>query len=86
MPQSQFCRCRCLPKRRRLRADHGRIAPLLIRIGGLSDGDRTLDVACGADNPAFALWKITTPLLSQGTSVRYRPFGIFSVERRIRYD
>jgi SAM-dependent methyltransferase len=32
-----------------------RLAPLLIRFGGLSDGDRVLDVGCGTGSLSFAL-------------------------------
>ena len=32
-----------------------RLAPLLIRFGGLADGDRVLDVGCGTGNLSFAL-------------------------------
>jgi SAM-dependent methyltransferase len=32
-----------------------RLAPLLIRFGGLADGDRILDVGCGTGNLSFAL-------------------------------
>src|SRR6202022_3828101 len=32
-----------------------RLAPLLIRFGGLSDGDRVLNVGCGTGNLAFTL-------------------------------
>jgi ubiquinone/menaquinone biosynthesis C-methylase UbiE len=32
-----------------------RLAPLLIRFGGLADGDRVLDVGCGTGSLAFAL-------------------------------
>jgi SAM-dependent methyltransferase len=32
-----------------------RLAPLLIRFGGLSDGDRVLDVGCGTGSLTFAL-------------------------------
>jgi ubiquinone/menaquinone biosynthesis C-methylase UbiE len=35
-----------------------RLAPLLIRFGGLSDGDRVLDIGCGTGSLAFALPKI----------------------------
>jgi SAM-dependent methyltransferase len=33
----------------------GRLAPVLIQFGGLSDGDRVLDVGCGTGSLAFAL-------------------------------
>src|SRR6202030_3046880 len=32
-----------------------RLAPLLIRFGGLSDGDRVLDVGCGTGSLTFTL-------------------------------
>src|SRR5947208_12684234 len=32
-----------------------RLAPLLIRFGGLADGDRVLDVGCGTGSMSFAL-------------------------------
>src|SRR5215471_8144081 len=32
-----------------------RLAPLLIQFGGLSDGDRVLDVGCGTGSLAFTL-------------------------------
>src|SRR3954467_4732179 len=32
-----------------------RLAPLLVRFGGLSDGDRVLDVGCGTGSLTFAL-------------------------------
>jgi SAM-dependent methyltransferase len=32
-----------------------RLAPLLIRFGGLTDGDRVLDVGCGTGSLSFAL-------------------------------
>lgn len=35
-----------------------RLAPLLIRFGGLSDGDRVLDVGCGTGSLSFSLPKI----------------------------
>jgi ubiquinone/menaquinone biosynthesis C-methylase UbiE len=35
-----------------------RLAPLLIRFGGLSDDDRVLDVGCGTGSLAFALPEI----------------------------
>ena len=35
-----------------------RLAPLLIRFGGLSDNDRVLDVGCGTGSLAFALPEI----------------------------
>src|SRR5271169_5167421 len=35
-----------------------RLAPLLIRFGGLSDGDRVLDVGCGTGSLTFALPEI----------------------------
>ena len=35
-----------------------RLAPLLIRFGGLADGDRVLDVGCGTGNLAFTLPEI----------------------------
>jgi ubiquinone/menaquinone biosynthesis C-methylase UbiE len=35
-----------------------RLAPLLIRFGGLSDGDRVLDVGCGTGSLAFTLPEI----------------------------
>ena len=35
-----------------------RLAPLLIRFGGLSDGDRVLDVGCGTGSLTFALPQI----------------------------
>ena len=36
-----------------------RLAPLLIRFGGLSDGDRVLDVGCGTGSLAFSVPEIT---------------------------
>ena len=33
------------------------LAPLLIRLGGLADGDRVIDVGCGTGSLAFALPK-----------------------------
>ena len=35
-----------------------RLAPLLIRFGGIADGDRVLDVGCGTGNLSFALPEI----------------------------
>src|ERR1700693_2266772 len=35
-----------------------RLAPLLIRFGGLSDGDRVLDVGCGTGRLTFPLPEI----------------------------
>src|SRR5262249_40604606 len=35
-----------------------RLAPLLIRFGGLSDGDRVLDVGCGTGSLTFTLPEI----------------------------
>src|SRR6266853_1222337 len=35
-----------------------RLAPLLIRFGGLADGDRVLDVGCGTGSLTFALPEI----------------------------
>ena len=35
-----------------------RLAPLLIRFGGLADGDRVLDVGCGTGSLAFTLPEI----------------------------
>src|SRR5689334_512682 len=32
-----------------------RLAPLLVRFGGLSDGDRVLDVGCGTGSLTFSL-------------------------------
>jgi ubiquinone/menaquinone biosynthesis C-methylase UbiE len=35
-----------------------RLAPLLIRFGGLADGDRVLDVGCGTGSLTFAVPEI----------------------------
>jgi ubiquinone/menaquinone biosynthesis C-methylase UbiE len=41
-----------------------RLAPLLIRFGGLSDDDRVLDVGCGTGSLAFMLPEIANVLAS----------------------
>src|SRR5689334_1306994 len=43
-----------------------RLAPLLIRFGGLSDGDQVLDVGCGTGSLAFALPEIASVTMVTG--------------------
>jgi ubiquinone/menaquinone biosynthesis C-methylase UbiE len=44
-----------------------RLAPLLIRFGGLADGDRVLDVGCGTGSLAFTLPEI--PMLRRSLAL-----------------
>jgi len=44
-----------------------RLAPLLIRFGGLSDGDRVLDVGCGTGSLTFALSQVAN--IASGTGI-----------------
>jgi SAM-dependent methyltransferase len=46
-----------------------RLAPLLIRFGGLSDGDRVLDVGCGTGSLSFALPQIAAVKSVTGVDV-----------------
>ena len=43
-----------------------RLAPLLIRFGGLSDGDRVLDVGCGTGSLLFTLPEIANIATATG--------------------
>ena len=42
-----------------------RLAPLLIRFGGLSDGDRVLDVGCGTGSLTFTVPEIANTQVPQ---------------------
>src|SRR5262249_50612577 len=44
-----------------------RLAPLLIKFGSLSDGDRVLDVGCGTGSLTFALPQIAN--IASGTGI-----------------
>src|SRR5215475_14468203 len=44
-----------------------RLAPLLIKFGGLADGDRVLDVGCGTGSLTFALPQIAN--IASGTGI-----------------
>jgi len=54
-----------------------RLAPLLIRFGGLSDGDRVLDVGCGTGSLVFALSKIANVAEASGVDL-VEPYVAFA--------
>ncbi len=54
-----------------------RLAPLLIRFGGLSDGDRVLDVGCGTGSLTFALPEIANVAAVTGIDLT-EPFVEFA--------
>jgi SAM-dependent methyltransferase len=54
-----------------------RLAPLLIRFGGLSDGDRVLDVGCGTGSLTFTLPEIANVATVTGIDLT-KPFVDFA--------
>lgn len=57
-----------------------RLAPLLIRFGGLSDGDRVVDVGCGTGSLTFALPEIANVAAVTGID-RVEPYLAFADAR-----
>ena len=66
-----------------------RLAPLLIRFGGLSDGDRVLDVGCGTGSLTFTLPEIANIAGVTGVDLT-EPFLEFArarnADRRISFQ
>src|SRR5438477_10973951 len=57
-----------------------RLAPMLIRFGGLSDGDRVLDVGCGTGSLTFTLPEIANIASATGIDLT-EPFLAFARAR-----